>query len=44
MSIRELEMKQMRVSMWESRGEILSRNELEEEYEDPNVDYINLEE
>jgi len=42
MTINELAKKELRISRWESRGEVLTRAELEEELEYPNVDYIDL--
>lgn len=42
MTIKELEMKEMRVSRWESDREVMSRSELDDEIEYPNVDYMDL--
>lgn len=42
MTIRELALKERRVARWESDGEVLTRAELDDEIECPNVDYMDL--
>ena len=42
MTTKELELKEMRSAYWESTGEVLTRAELDDEIEYPNVDYMDL--